>query len=131
MKKRLIYLVDDDPFFLQMVVESLNTNPELELKTFQNGEDCLSQLNSQPDIIVLDYFLNMTDPNARNGLEILAEIRKNLPKVEVIVLSGQLLPDVTFDFIMTYEVTHYIVKEENAIINLQSAVDAVLIELSS
>ncbi|HAN76943.1 MAG TPA: hypothetical protein DCQ31_03795 [Bacteroidales bacterium] len=131
MKKYLIYLVDDDPVFTEMMYESLCDNPKLEIKNFDTGERCLQQLDKKPDLIVLDYFLDLKDPNAKNGLEVLSIIRQVLPDVEVIVLSGQLLPDVTFDFIMTYDVTHYLVKDENAIQNLQMAVDSVLIELES
>ena len=57
-KKFNIILVNDDFIFLEMLKESLIDNQDYNIIAFQSGEECLKQMHLNPDVIVLDYFLN-------------------------------------------------------------------------
>lgn len=89
-KKNIIFLVDDDLFFLKTLAHTISIQqPSVEIKTFQTGEACLKEMKKRPKIIVLDYYLNSKIKSSLNGLDILKRIKKNNSKVKVIMLSVQ------------------------------------------
>ena len=106
-------LVDDDFIFLEMLKESLTDIDNIEIETAKTGEECLQKLDSSFDIVVLDYFLNAENPNAKNGLEILKTIRHSQPKVKVVILSGQEDGNLVYDFVRE-NVNNYVFKDKNA-----------------
>ena len=112
--KYLVFIVDDEPIFLQMLIDELSEDERLEIQSFKSGEECLDKLYLQPDIVILDHILSKGNPHEPDGLEILEEIQNENPDTQVIILSGQTFPDVTFDYIIKKDVAKYIVKGENA-----------------
>jgi len=124
-KKFNIILVDDDFIFLEMLKESLIDNQDYNIIAFQSGEECLKQMHLNPDVIVLDYFLNSENPNAKNGLEILKEIHKINPKSKVIILSGQEDGNLVYDFVRE-NATNYVVKDDNAFENVKKAIENIV-----
>ena len=48
-----------------------------QVQKFGTGEECLKHLHQQPDVIILDYYLNTVSKEAANGMEILKSIKKN------------------------------------------------------
>ncbi|PLX18608.1 MAG: hypothetical protein C0599_11975 [Salinivirgaceae bacterium] len=123
--KHTILLVDDDFIFLEMLKESLVDDDKYNIVGFQSGEECLNHLHLKPDIIVLDYFLNSENPNARNGLDILKEIKKRDSKVKVIILSGQEDGNLVYDFVRE-NAANYVVKDDNAFDNIKKAIENAL-----
>jgi len=89
MKKKLIFIVDDDEFFSQMLNDHLSKNPLYTIEIFGTGEECIKNLGNEPDVIILDYYLNNVTPDAANGLQILQEIKKIDDNSCVIMLSSQ------------------------------------------
>lgn len=123
--KYMIILVDDDFIFLEMLKESLIDNPELNIVAFQSGEECINHLHLNPDVIVLDYFLNSENPSAKNGLEILKKIRDVNPKTKVIILSGQEDGNLVYEFVRE-NATNYVVKDDNAFENVKKAINDII-----
>ncbi|NOZ48052.1 MAG: response regulator transcription factor [Chlorobi bacterium] len=123
--KFTIILVDDDFIFLEMLKETLIDNPDYNLVTFQSGEECVNNLHLKPDVIVLDYFLNSENPDAKNGLEILKEIHDAMPEAKVIILSGQEDGNIVYDFVRE-NATNYVVKDDNAFDNIKKAIETIL-----
>lgn len=120
-----IFLVDDDFIFLEMLKEAISGNPKYNIVVFLTGEECLSNLHLNPDIIVLDYFLNSADTNAKNGMEILKEINKERPNARVIILSGQEDGDLVYKFIGE-SATDYVIKDDDAFNNVKSAIQEII-----
>lgn len=96
-KKITLYIVDDNLSFLTLIENHL-INKEKEkilqgnfsITKFTNGEDCLKALEQkQPDIVILDYFLNNDEGISKNGDEIFIEIMRLYPSQKVVMLSGQ------------------------------------------
>jgi two-component system OmpR family response regulator len=89
-KDLLIFIVDDDPMFLK-VLENwlLKEIPGLRIKTFPTGEACLHAMDQNPDMVILDYYLDTEFPYAWNGIEILKKINSLYPLLPVIIFSGQ------------------------------------------
>ena len=53
--RKLIFVVDDDPFINKLVVKRF-ASEGYQLESFAYGEDCISAMNRNPDLIILDYF---------------------------------------------------------------------------
>ena len=124
-KKFTIILVDDDFIFLEMLKESLIDNEDLNIISFQSGEECMKNMHLNPDVVVLDYFLNSENQSAKNGLEILKEIHKLNPKSKVIILSGQEDGNLVYDFVRE-NATNYVVKDDNAFENVKKAIEGIV-----
>lgn len=89
MDRKKVFIVDDNEMFANMVSDHLSANPRLDVSVFLTGEDCLNNLYLDPEIVILDYYLNDVTKEAADGLEVLTELKKNNPSVHVIMLSGQ------------------------------------------
>jgi two-component system OmpR family response regulator len=124
-KKSLLFLVDDDALFLKTLEVDLTQDVELSVKTFATGEQCLENLSKNPDIIVLDYYLNGIDANAINGIETLDRIYAINPLIPVIILSSQDKIDVAINC-MKHRAFDYIVKSETSFIRLQKVIAYIL-----
>ena len=120
-KKILLFLVDDDSLFLKSLEIEFTQNTDSEIMTFSTGEKCIESILMNPDVIILDYYLNSIDVNAINGLETLAKIKSINPDIPVIMLSSQDNIDVAVNC-MKHQAFDYIVKSETAFLRLQRAI---------
>jgi DNA-binding NarL/FixJ family response regulator len=84
-----IFIVDDNEMFAQMLSDHLSETPKYKVSIFPTGEDCINNLFQNPELIILDYYLNDVSKEAADGLEILSEIKKYNERIQVIMLSSQ------------------------------------------
>jgi DNA-binding NtrC family response regulator len=117
---RKVFLVDDDPMLLDMLKDHLEKNMNVTITAFSKGEDCLRNIEHQPDLVVLDYNLSGVDKTARNGIEILKEIKSKFPKMHVVILSGQDKIDVAVET-MKHGAYDYVVKNETSFKRTENA----------
>lgn len=101
--------------YSEMLKEFLNTKiPAIkELKVFPVGETCLMELHKNPDVIIIDYFLDSKYYDAETGLEIVKQIRLEKPEMNIIVLSAQEDIEVVLEAVKKYNCS-YVKKDENA-----------------
>ena len=78
------FIVDDDIFCANVYEQFLKNSGYSDVTYFSNGNDCLSNLNCIPDIILLDH--NM---EGITGFEVLKKIKRYNPNIYVIMISGQ------------------------------------------
>lgn len=123
-EKPLFFLVDDDPLFLKSLEIDFAQNTESSIKTFATGELCLENISQNPDIIILDYFLNSVDINAINGIETLDRIKTANPLIPVIILSSQDKIEVAVEC-MKHNAFDYVVKSETAFFRLQKIISTI------
>ena len=95
-----------------------------DIRIFDNGEDALQNMHLEPEIMVLDYHLSGSKAGAKNGVEILKEIKDKYPATEVIMLSGQDKIEVAVDSIK-YGAYDYVVKGETAFSRMENAMNNV------
>lgn len=119
--RKMIFIVDDDPVLAEMLKDHLSKMTNYEIRIFEKGEDCLDQIHLKPGIVFLDFYLNSVDKNAMDGLEILQEIKKVDPEIDVVMLSGQDKIEVAVKT-MQYGAFDYIVKGESAFYRAEKAV---------
>src|SRR5664280_2384979 len=70
-----LFLVDDDVLFLKSLEIEFLDHADFEIETFVTGELCLENLSRNPDVVILDYYLDGITKNAMNGIETLDKIK--------------------------------------------------------
>jgi two-component system, OmpR family, response regulator len=118
--RKLIFIVDDDPFINMLVIKRF-TSEGYRLEAFEYGEDCLNALNKNPDLIILDYFFVNNDREVMNGMEVLDKLKELKPETPVIMLSGQEKGEIVLE-LARKGIDDYIIKDNNLIDNLQVAI---------
>jgi two-component system OmpR family response regulator len=119
--KKLIFIVDDDPFINKLVVKRLSSD-SIKVEAFESGEDCLDAIHKDPDLIILDYLFVKDDREIMNGMQILDKIKELKPDTPVIMLSGQDKGEIVLE-LARKGINDYIIKDSNLIDNLNAAVD--------
>ncbi len=116
-KNPLIFIVEDSLIYKDLIVGYLKSKKFDNIKTFKNGEDCLKEIESKPDLIVLDYSFE-----GINGLELMKKVREQLPEVDFIFLSAQNDVEIAVK-IMRLGAADYIIKNEKAPHNLLRSIE--------
>ena len=77
-----ITLIDDDPQMREMLNDFFTGKyAHSHVKTFATGEEALSTMMIEPNLIVLDYHLDSSDAMAMNGLQVLKKLKEKYPLV--------------------------------------------------
>lgn len=84
MEQFRIFIVEDDPWYGEILAYHLSLNPDHEIHRFTSGKECLANLSKKPGLISIDYSL----PDI-NGVELLSKIKQFNPDIPVVVISGQ------------------------------------------
>lgn len=122
MSQKHIFIVDDNEMFTSMLQDHLSLNPAFQISTFGTGEECLKNLYKNPDLIILDYYLNDIYGEAANGLQILEEIKNQKSPAHIIMLSSQKRYGVAAQTI-SKGAEQYVIKDENAFANIDKILE--------
>lgn len=80
----LIFIIEDDPFYAEMLSYQVKQNPDNSTRVFNSGSELLSYNGEKPDAITIDYSL----PDY-TGLELLKKLNTIYKDVPKIVISSQ------------------------------------------
>lgn len=83
MKKPLIYIVDDDELYLNVIKHKFGVLGLTNLKTYHTGEACLAEIKNYPNYLILDFSLE-----GLNGLDVLVEVKKQSKNTKVIIYTA-------------------------------------------
>jgi len=119
-----LFLVDDDALFLKLLEIEFLKHADFAIETFATGELCLQSLEKNPDVIILDYYLDGIDKQAMNGMETLDKIKAINPDIPVVMLSSQDKIEVAIDC-MHHRAYDYVVKSETAFLRLQKIISSI------
>ncbi len=123
--KKLIFVVDDDPFILNLVSKRLVIEG-YKVQSFSYGEECVSSLSLKPDLIVLDYlFYHKEQSKVMDGKIIFSLIQQFDKSIPVIILSGQEDGAIVLE-LARLGIEDYVIKDEDLIENLLEIVKGVL-----
>ncbi len=111
-----IFIVDDDQFLGNLIKKAIEKLDNVEVTHFLSPEECVNNLHLNPDIISIDYLMP-----GMNGLELMEKVKNYNDGIQCVIVSGQDKLDVVVD---TYKkgAQDYIIKNENAIINLEHSI---------
>ena len=119
-----VFIVDDEPLLTSMLSDYLSElDDSLRIRSFATGEACLQQLHEQPDLVILDYYLNSREKDAANGMDILKEIKEQNRTLPVIMLSSQDSYGKAAQTIQ-YGAIHYVIKGREAFREILELVEA-------
>ena len=121
--KNKLFIVEDNVMYAEAMKQALASDA-YDIEIFYNGTDFLNSIDQKPDIVTIDYMLpDMT------GMEVFEKIQNINPDIHCIFLSGQ--EDVN-KVVEAYKsgVRNYIVKNDNAIVELKQAVKSCLNTIS-
>jgi len=79
-----IFIVEDDPWYGQILQHHLGMNPDYDLELFTTGKELLNNLYKKPDLICMDFGL----PDM-GGDRLLKEIHARNKNIPLIVISAQ------------------------------------------
>lgn len=101
-----IYIVEDDPWYGEILTYHLGLNSDYKVTRFETAKDCLAKMHLKPDLITIDFSLpDMT------GDKLYREIKETNPTVPVIIISSQ--EDVTVAVnLLKMGVNDYLIKDE-------------------
>lgn len=119
-----LFLVDDDAMYLKLLEIEFLQHADFSIETFATGELCVASLSHQPDVIILDYYLDGIDKNAMNGIETLDQIKSYNNNIPVVMLSSQDKIEVAVDC-MLHKASDYVVKSETAFVRLQKTITTI------
>lgn len=101
-----IFMVEDDPWYGEILDYHLSLNPDYKVTRFESGKDCLAKMHLKPDLVTIDFSL----PDI-TGDELFKRIREASPQVPVIVISSQEEVTVAVN-LLKMGVNDYLVKDE-------------------
>lgn len=102
-----IYLVEDDPWYGELLKYHLSLNPDYDITLFSTAKECLSNLYHHPDVVCIDFGL----PDMK-GDRLLTEIRNINDAIPVVVISGQEEIAVAVNLLKA-GARDYIIKDDN------------------
>ena len=101
-----IFIVEDDPWYGQILQYHMSLNPDYEVELFSTAKDCLAKLQEKPDLITVDFSLpDMT------GDKLFQRIKDFNPSIPVVVISSQEDISVAVNLLKA-GVSDYLVKDE-------------------
>jgi two-component system, NtrC family, response regulator AtoC len=103
-----IFIVDDDPWYGEILKHHLSLNPDYEVALYKNGKECLDNLHRKPDVVCIDFGL----PDMKGDV-LLTKIKSYNKSLPVIVISGQDEITVVLNLLRN-GANEYIIKDDNA-----------------
>jgi DNA-binding NtrC family response regulator len=124
MNDKMIFFVDDDPMFINLLEYIFRGKTGYEAKTFATGKDCMEHLHLNPAVVVVDFYLD-NSPSEMTGLDVVHAIKRERPALPVIILSGNSDKDI-IDDCMTAGAADYIIKDGYFIDHLTESIFKIL-----
>jgi len=124
MADKLIFFVDDEPMFINLMEYTFKCRNGYAIKTFNSGEECLESMHLNPDLAVVDFFLNCGD-SCMTGMDLVKEIKKTNPSTLLVFLSGN-DDDAVINEAKALGVEKYILKDGYFIDNLIECISRIL-----
>jgi DNA-binding NtrC family response regulator len=113
-KNLSVFVIDDSPALTEMLKDFIEKkHPGAQISVFKNGEEAIPEIYRNPNIIILDYYLDSEKPDAMNGLQVLKKIKEENSEMPVVILSAQDKTEVSANTIK-FGAYDYIVKNESA-----------------
>ncbi len=129
-KQFSVFIVDDDQAYLAALgfrlMRENKSAANKKVYCYKSGEECLRNMDLNPSVIILDYYLDGANAAAISGLQTLRKLKKINPDLPVVILSSQGNIDIALEI---YEAGaySYIVKDKLAL----SAIEKIIYRLET
>ncbi|WBO85404.1 sigma-54-dependent transcriptional regulator [Hymenobacter yonginensis] len=105
--KFTICIIEDDPWYGQLLQYQLSLNPDYCVSLYTSGQEFFEKVTARPDVITIDFSL----PDI-SGDKLLKKLVSKYPGLPVIVISSQ-SKIVTAVELLKQGATDYLIKDEN------------------
>ncbi|OFX74555.1 MAG: hypothetical protein A2X12_11730 [Bacteroidetes bacterium GWE2_29_8] len=115
----VIFLIDDDVIYAKTIHHNLvqHFGSKFKIYVYNTGEEALKNMKHKPGIVILDYYLDGVNKEAKAGLDILKEIKKIAPLTHIVMLSMEDSLKIANDCVDN-GAFDYIVKSETAFVKI-------------
>lgn len=118
LKTKTVFVIDDSELFqfyikgyLKHFQAKVAGKVDIKVHQFLTGQDALTNLHLNPDLILLDYYLDSDeDGQSRNGDWVFEELSKKAPDASVVLLTQANEPEVIVKM-MKLGLKHYVQKD--------------------
>ncbi len=117
----LIYILEDDRPYGALMQQYLNKQGFKQIILFHDENNCLTNLDKHPSILITDYHLNYM-----SGLKVIQEARKVNPDIYTILISGAYHKAKYSDDIPLQKIDKYIIKDNNELQELSKFLFALM-----
>jgi DNA-binding response OmpR family regulator len=124
-QKLKITVIDDNEQMSEMVKDYLSQKfEEAEITIYNSGEKALAEINQAPDVIILDYQLDIQNTKALNGIQVLMQLKKRF-STPIIFLSAQEKTEISAS-IIKHGAYDYVVKNQQSFHRLEVIINNIL-----
>ncbi|MCC6371729.1 MAG: response regulator, partial [Bacteroidia bacterium] len=116
-----VFITDDDVFSLNIYEQYLLNMGFNDIHLFQSGVDCLNSLHQNPDIILLDYNMDVM-----NGFEVIEKVKRYNPNIFIVMISGQENINTAIQ-VLKYGAFDYIIKGEDVEYKIKNVIQRILL----
>jgi DNA-binding NarL/FixJ family response regulator len=127
MENKLIFFVDDDKMMLNLMEYTFKCREGFDVKSFYSGEECLENLQLNPGLIVLDYYLGEGESTIMSGLDTFKKINERNKHIPVIILSREKDKALITEFLQSGAL-RYVIKDDFFINTLIETVENYFME---
>jgi DNA-binding NarL/FixJ family response regulator len=127
MENKLLFFVDDDKMMLNLMEYTFKCREGFDVKSFYSGEECLENLQLNPGLIVLDYYLGEGESAAMSGLDTLKKINEKNSHIPVVILSREKDKALITEFLQVGAM-RYVIKDDFFINTLIETVENYFME---
>ncbi len=93
-KNMHVFIVEDDTYYNELlaaqtrqILENKGVQPKI--TQLYSKEECLNHLSERPDLILLDFYLDVNNDITSTGFDVLEKIKQNYPEIRVVIISQQ------------------------------------------
>ncbi len=122
---KLIFFVDDDKMMLNLMEYTFKCRDGFDVRSYMSGEECLQNLDLNPQIIVLDYYMGSDDEGLLSGLDTLKKIREQNKEIIIVALSRE-KDEATIAEFIRQGAQKYVVKDDYFIDTLIETIENTL-----
>jgi DNA-binding NarL/FixJ family response regulator len=134
LKNNTIFLVDDNEMYLEglrTIIAHKYQNKILDIHCFTSGEECLKNMNKNPKLILMDYYLedyyqSLKQQNQLTGLEMINRIKNANTETEVIIMSKERNKNTIQKIAQFKAVNSFLPKDEKMSKRLDEVIDALI-----
>ena len=92
--KTHVFIVEDDTYYNEVlaahtrqILEKAGIEPEI--TQLYSKEECIARLSDRPDLILLDFYLDVNNDITSTGFDVLQKIKTKYPDIRVVIISQQ------------------------------------------
>ena len=88
LNKRKVFIVDDSPLYREVISNELKEISNIEVSTYSSAENCMENMDENPALIILDFYLDGENPGNMNGHFAMQQFRKFKKSPQILFVSS-------------------------------------------